>query len=196
MKHSRFDDFQAIATGTLLIALAVDLFRHGGLLTGGTPGLTFLVHYASGWSFGLLYFVLNLPFYVFAYRVLGAGFTLKTFAAVALLSAYAELLPLVLRFDWVQPVFAAVLGGLLAGSGLLMLIRHRASLGGLGVLAIWLQDRKGWPVGKVQMACDVAILGGALFIVPPTAVLVSVIGALSLNFVLAVNHKPGRYDGY
>lgn len=194
--HSILDDAQALLTGTLLFSLGIVLFGKAGLLMGGTAGVTFLLHYATDLPFGWLYFLINLPCYVFAQRALGWTFTIKTFAAVSLLSVYSEALPRLISIEWIEPVFAAVLGGVLAGAGLLMLIRHKASLGGLGVLAIWLQDRKGWRAGKVQMAADCVIVGAAVFVVEPWGVLVSALGAVMLNFVLAVNHKPGRYDGY
>ena len=47
-RHTLFEDAQALLTGTLFISLAVMLFNHAGLLTGGTAGLAFLLHYASG----------------------------------------------------------------------------------------------------------------------------------------------------
>ena len=73
---------------TLFVALGVNMYAHAGLLTGGTAGLAFLVHYATGWRFGVVFFVINLPFVWFAIRTMGWRFTLKTFVAVALLSVF------------------------------------------------------------------------------------------------------------
>ncbi|WP_334157737.1 YitT family protein [Oryzomicrobium sp.] len=195
VRHTLAEDIQALLVGPLFVALSVVFFRHAGLLTGGTAGLAFLAHYASDWSFGVLFFVINLPFYFFAVRTLGWVFTVKTFAAVALLSLYSELLPHLIHFDRLDPLFAGIMGGFLTGIGLLILVRHKASLGGLGVLAIYLQETRGWRAGKVQMAADLAIVGAALLIRPVGLVGISVIGAMALNLVIAVNHKPGRYVG-
>lgn len=195
VRHTLAEDIQALLVGPLFVALSVVFFRHAGLLTGGTAGLAFLAHYASDWSFGVLFFVINLPFYFFAVRTLGWVFTIKTFAAVALLSLYSELLPHLIHFDRLDPLFAGIMGGFLTGIGLLILVRHKASLGGLGVLAIYLQETRGWRAGKVQMAADLAIVGAALLIRPVGLVGISVIGAMALNLVIAVNHKPGRYVG-
>ena len=193
--HSLFEDIQALVSGTLLFAFAIVLFRHADLLTGGTTELAFLGHYASDVSFGLLYFLINIPFYIFGLLALGRAFTLKTFAAVALLSLYSEVLPRWIHIESIHPVFAAVIGGLLAGAGLLMLVRHRASLGGLGVMAIYLQKKRGWSAGTLQMIADGFIVCAALAIVEPTRVALSILGALVLNMVLAINHRPGRYFG-
>jgi uncharacterized membrane-anchored protein YitT (DUF2179 family) len=191
--HRPHEDVQALVTGTLFVALGVVMFGQAGLLTGGTAGIAFLLHYRTGVNFGLAFFLVNLPFYLFAWRRMGAEFTLKTFAAVALLSLFAVLLPHGLAFEYLSPVLSAVLGGLLCGAGMLMLFRHHASLGGMNVLVLYLQDRLGWRAGKVQMAIDCLILLGALWVADWQRVALSVLGAVVLNMTLAINHRPGRY---
>ena len=193
--HTFFEDAQALVTATLFIALGIGMYGHAGLLTGGTAGIAFLVHYATGWRFGPVFFAINLPFAWFAVRTLGWRFTIKSFIAVALLSLLTEVLPLAVRFDWLQPVYASIMGGFLIGVGLLMLFRHQASLGGVNVLVLWLQQRFGWRAGAVQMGIDCTIVVAALAIVDATSVAISVIGAVALNLVVTINHKPGRYLG-
>lgn len=179
----------------MFVAFAIMLFQHAGLLTGGTVGLAFLLHYHQQWPMAWVLFLVNLPFYLFAWRAMGAVFTLKTFLCVGLLSLYTALLPEVIVLQAVDRLFAAVMGGFLVGVGLLMIIRHKASLGGLGVLALYLQNTRGWPAGKVQMAADLLILLAGLYIRDPLTVALSIVGAFALNLVLAANHKAGRYLG-
>jgi uncharacterized membrane-anchored protein YitT (DUF2179 family) len=193
--HTLAEDIQALLVAPLLVGFAVLLFRQAGLLTGGTVGLAFLIHYAGGWPMGIVLFAINLPFYVFAVRAMGWEFTAKTFVAVSLLAIYTEVLPGLISIQSIDPLFAAVMAGFLTGVGLLILIRHKASLGGLGVMAIYLQNTRGWPAGKVQMAADVLIVGAALLVRDPLSVGLSIVGALALNLVIAVNHKTGRYVG-
>lgn len=194
-RHSLFEDAQALLVAPLFFAFAVLLFRQAGLLTGGTVGLAFLAHYFWGWPIGPALFALNLPFYALALRAMGRAFTLKTFIAVSLLALYAELLPGFVSLQHLDRGFAAIMGGFLAGVSLLMLIRHRSSLGGLGILVIHLQNTRGWRAGQLQMAADCLILGAALFVRDPLSVGLSIVGALALNLVIAVNHKAGRYIG-
>lgn len=193
VRHRPYEDLQALATGTLFVALGVVMFNQAGLLTGGTVGLALLAHYATGIDFGPVYFLVNLPFYALAWMRMGAAFTLKTFAAVGLLSLMAYLLPLGLAFSHLSPVLAAVLGGLLCGTGMLILFRHRASLGGLNTLVLYLQERLGWRAGKVQMLLDGLIVLAALFVADLPRVALSILGAVVLNLTLAINHRPGRY---
>jgi uncharacterized membrane-anchored protein YitT (DUF2179 family) len=195
-RHTLLEDAMALLTGTLFVALGLMLFRHAGLLTGGTAGIALLVHYVGGLPFGVAFFVLNLPFYLLAWRRMGRRFTLKTLVCVSLLAVLAETLPALVDIARVEPAFAAVGGGLVMGAGFLILFRHRASLGGLNVMVLWLQDRYGWSAGKVQAAVDAAIVLAALPWVTTQQVLLSVVGALALNLALAMNHKPGRYTAF
>lgn len=192
-RHKLHEDAQALLTGTLFVALGVVLFGHVGLLTGGTAGLAFLVHYATGWSFSAVFFLINLPFYALAWRRMGARFTVKTFVAVGLLSLLAHLVPGWIQIGALAPGFAAVAGGLLMGAGMLMLFRHRASLGGFNVLVLYLQERFGWRAGHLQMALDCAIVLAAFSVRAPPQIAWSVLGAVVLNMTLAINHRPGRY---
>ena len=193
LRHSRTEDGFALLSATLLIALGVALYAQAHLVSGGMAGLAFLLHYATDLGFGPIFFALNLPFYWLAWRRMGRAFTLKTLLAVALLSALTEATPRLLQFQALQPLYAAVLGGLVMGVGFLMLFRHRASLGGVGILAFYLQERYHWRAGHVQMAVDCVIVGLALWSVPLPQVALSIAGAVVLNLILAMNHRSGRY---
>lgn len=192
-RHTPLEDLQALLIGTLLVSLGVAMFKHAGLLSGGTAGIGFLLHYVQGWPFGATFFVINLPFYVVAWRFLGAAFTVRTMLAVTLVSALSDWLPAEIAFARLEPWFAAVLGGVLMGNGFLILFRHRMSLGGLGIVALALQQHRGWRAGHVQMAIDALVVCAAAVTVTWDRWLSSVLAIVVLNLVIATNHRPGRY---
>jgi len=195
VRHPLWEDGLALLTGTALVALGIAFYSHAGLLTGGTVGLAFLLKYLAGWSFGPVFFLLNLPFYALAIWRMGWQFTLRTVCAVGLVSLFAELTPQWVRFAELNVVYAAVFGGFAIGIGLLILFRHRASLGGVNILALFLQERFGLRAGTFQMGIDALIVMAAVFVVPVDKVLLSVLGAVALNLVLAINHRADRYMG-
>jgi uncharacterized membrane-anchored protein YitT (DUF2179 family) len=192
-RHSLIEDIQGITAGSMLAALGVTLLSSAHLLIGGTAGLGFLLRYSSGLSFGVVFFLINLPFYWIAYRRLGLAFTLKTFSAVALTSLLTEVLPGLIHIDGIHPLVAALFGGLLIGTGMLALFRHRASLGGFGILALYLQDRFGWRAGFVQLGLDGLVLALSFFVATPMVIILSILAALTLNLTLAINHRTDRY---
>lgn len=193
LRHRPYEDIQALLTGTLFVSMGVVMFGHTGLLTGGTAGVAFLVHYATGWNFGLVFFVINLPFYGLALKRMGKRFTAKTFASVGLMAVFSNLVPQLVRFDALNPLFTAVFGGLLMGTGMLILFRHRASLGGFNVLVLYLQERYGWRAGRLQMGLDCGIVLGAFALTDWRHIALSILGAVVLNQTLATNHRAGRY---
>jgi len=195
VRHTAYEDVLAMIIGTLLVSFGVHLYSNAGLLTGSTAGMAFLLHYVTGLPFGPIFFCINLPFYYFAFRRMGLRFTAKTFCAVALVSGLSMLHPQLIHIDHLQLFYAAILGGLLMGTGFVVLFRHGASLGGVNVVALYLQDRHGIRAGKFQMGVDVLIVLAALFVVTPIVLLASICGAVAVNLVIMLNHRPGRYMG-
>jgi len=195
LSHSWLDDGHALVAGSLFVALGMTMFAHAGLLTGGVAGVAFLVSYATGWSLALCFFVFSLPFFWLSWQRLGVAFTLKSLCAVTLVSLCTALAPQVVRFELLNPWVASVLGGFLIGFGLLALLRHQASVGGVNIVAQWLQQSRGVRAGHVQMGVDVLVVLAALAVVPPQRVLQSVVGAVAIGAILTLNHRPGRYLG-
>lgn len=195
-RHTLFDDLQGILTGTLVLSIGLAYLKSAELLTGGTAGVAFLVHYTTGWNFGLTLFIINIPFYILGVIRRGWLFTFKTLVSVSLVGLFTELTPAVLLIEFIDPVFAAIGGGLLIGTGMLIVFRHNASLGGFNILALVLQDRYGISAGKTLMLCDSLVVAAGLFLMPLWLLIISILGAVLISFVISVNHKPGRYNGF
>lgn len=195
-RHSLVEDIQGIFSGSLVAALGLFCLSSAGLLTGSTAGVAFLLHYAIGVNFGLAFFVVNLPFFYLSLKQLGLAFTIKTFIAIALTSLLTNLQPRLFEVAHINPFWSALLGGVLLGFGLLALYRHRASLGGVGILGIYLQERFGIRAGLVQLAVDLCVLAVAFAVTSPFVVICSVLGAIALNLFLAINHRSDRYIAF
>ncbi|WP_279025075.1 YitT family protein [Gibbsiella quercinecans] len=193
LSHSWLEDVLAIVIGTLMVSFGIILLRQVGALTGGTAGMAFLISYLTPLSFGMVFFLLNLPFYWLAIRRMGWAFTVKTFCSVALVSIFSDLHPYFIHFDRLQPFYATVFGSVIMGLGFIVLFRHKASLGGVNILALYLQDKYGLRAGKLQMGVDVVIVLASLFVVSIPMLIASILGALVLNLIIAMNHRPGRY---
>ncbi|MEM8572721.1 MAG: YitT family protein [Pseudomonadota bacterium] len=192
-RHSFAEDAQGLVAGTIMVVLGLGLLQHLGLVTGQAAGLALLISNWTGIGFGPVFFTLNLPFYWLAIRRMGWPFTIKTFTAIALISGLSAMQPQLLQFGSVNPLAGAVVAGVVQGAGLLAIFRHRASLGGVGILGLYLQDRFGFRAGWTQMIVDGVIFVLALFTLPLWSVIYSLIGAVFLNLVIAINHRRDRY---
>ncbi len=191
--HSLLDDIQGISLGVFLAGIALHLLTTVGLITGQTAGIAVIISYLSGYSFGLVFFLVNIPFYVLAWKRLGKMFTIKSLISVTLLSILTTIIPLGMVFTYIDPLLGALTCGALTGVALLVLFRHNGSLGGLGVVALLIQDTSGFKAGWVQLIFDMCLFGFAFFIFDTAIVVYSLIGAVVLNLIIAFNHRRDRY---
>lgn len=192
-RYTLLEDAQGLFVSTVMCGLGIHLLRTAGLVTGGTAGLALLLAYATGFSFGVVFFTVNLPFYLLAWLRRGPVFTLKSFGTVTAVSALAEAMPPYVSITHLSPAVAAILFGVVAGVGLLGLFRHGASLGGVSIVALIVQDRWGIRAGWVQLGYDAVLFLVALWVMPLHLVLWSLLGAAVLNFVIAMNHRRDWY---
>lgn len=194
-RHKIYEDVLALVLGTLFVSFGMLIYAKTMLTVGGLAGLALLLSYITPLGFGLIFFVINLPFYILAVKRMGWPFTLRTFLAVGLVSIFSRLTGLWVNFAHLDPIYATIMGGGLMGTGLLMLFRHRTGLGGINILALYLQERFGLRAGYFQLGVDLAIMAGAAFVLPWDLLALSVLGAVIVNLIIAINHRPGRYAG-
>lgn len=192
-RYTTFEDFQGILIASTEAALGIHLLRAAGLVTGGTAGTALVLSYAFGWNFSLTFFLMNIPFYGFAYMARGLTFCFKSLATVTLVSLMAEALKPLFQIAHIHPGVAAVLFGVSAGVGLLGLFRHSGSLGGVSIIALILQDRFGFKAGWTQLIHDLILFAIALWLLPADRVAWSLLGAVILNAIIAFNHRRDWY---
>lgn len=195
LAHTPLEDAQALLLGTLLCALGVQFLTAAGLVTGQTAGLGVLLSYTTGLSFAVWFFILNLPFYVLGWVRMGPRFVAKTVVAVTMVSVLTALLPHALSFEQLDPWVASVLSGAVIGMGLIVIFRHGASLGGVGILALWMQESFGIRAGWVQLGFDALLFLVAFVLLDARLVAASLLGAVIVNLIIAVNHRRDRYIG-
>lgn len=195
-RHSLLEDVHALLIGSSFAAFGLVMLKAAGLVTGGVAGVALILAYSTGWSVGPLFVLINLPFFLLAQRRMGWMFTIKSLIAMLALAALSHLMPDWLRLQGIQPIFAAIFGGTLIGMGVLSLARHRSSVGGIGILALYLQQSRGWSAGLVQMLIDVMIVAASLVVIGFERSAFSAISAIALNVVMLAYHRPGRYAGH
>ncbi len=195
MRHGLHEDALALILGSLMVALGMTIYAQAVLVVGGVAGVALLLQYTIGINFWIGFSLINLPFYLLGWRRLGAAFILRTFVAVSLVSLFSRFTAEWVEFARLNATYAAIMAGTLCGIGMLMLFRHRSSLGGNNILAIFLQENFGLRAGYFQLTVDLAILSASFLVLAPGKVFLSVLSATILNLILALNHRPGRYLG-
>ncbi|EJO1639689.1 YitT family protein [Salmonella enterica] len=192
--HTASDDLYGLFTGVTLAAMGIAMLGAGGLITGGAAGMALLLSYLVPWTPAQLVPLINLPFIAFGFFAMGRAFAGKTLAVslclgLAVHACAAMLLP------HVSPVSAAVYGSTLLGIGILFFARHNASIGGTGIVTLWIQRRFKINAGLAQCAFDAVLFVVAAFSQPWDKLAISFVGVVLMNGCLMAWHKPGRYRG-
>ncbi|WP_068609791.1 YitT family protein [Paenibacillus swuensis] len=177
-----------ILCGCLLTAAGLIMLKHAFVLTGGTAGLALNVSYMTGGSFPLLFFLINIPFYVFAFLRMGASFTWSTLISISLLSVAAAADRYLPQFP-LSPLLGAVMGGGLIGVGVTVLFLNRSSLGGANILALYLHDRYGINPGVPIFIFDFFVVLTGVYTVGLKLALYSILSVAVTSMVVGACKK-------
>ena len=194
--HSVAEDAYALVIGCVLLVLGLIFLKAAGLVTGGVAGIALLLSYLVPLPAGVLFTLINIPFFVFAHKVMGGRFAVKSMLVNAGIASFSALSRVSISVVDVHPAFAALVGGTVIGLGILVLARHQAGVGGTGVITLWLQRTRGWNAGRTQIGLDVLILAAAIPVVSGKQLAWSVLSAVAISLILIAWHRPGRYIGH
>lgn len=154
--------FMFVGAGFVSVGLEIFLVPNQ-IIDGGIVGISIIASHLSQWPLGIFLFVLNLPFLLLGYKQIGKTFALSTLFSVAIMSIGTTLLHPVPPLT-IDPLLAAVFGGVILGVGVGMVIRFGGSLDGTEIVAILFTKRLPFSVGEIVMFFNFFILGSAGFI--------------------------------
>ena len=135
-------------------------YAPNGIAFGGLTGVAQIIHAALPWApIGVLVILLNVPLFLLGWRFLGWRLLVSSLFAMAVSSAFIDALDAVYRFPPMDPILAAIFGGLLIGLALGFIFQQGATTGGTDLLARLLKLPLPWlPMGKLLMAVDLAVI--------------------------------------
>lgn len=180
-----------IISGNLIYACGVNLMINPlHLYSGGFTGISqlirlFLLEFLhlpeiAGIDYmGVIYFLLNVPLFFMAYRVMGRKFCITTLISIAMASACLAVIPVPAVPIVEDRILASVVGGLGSGVGAGLVLRAGSSQGGQDVIGVCLaKTHPNFKVGTIGILISVCIYSICLFIYDIPTVLYSIIFAV------------------
>jgi uncharacterized membrane-anchored protein YitT (DUF2179 family) len=150
--------------GASLMAVGLEIFLvPNHIIDGGIVGISIIASHLTGWNLGLFLLILNLPFLILGYKQIGKTFALSTLFSVIVMSIGTNLLHPVNPLT-IDPLLAAVFGGIIVGVGVGLVIRSGGSLDGTEIVAILFTKKLPMSVGEIVMFFNFFILGSAGFV--------------------------------
>ena len=154
-------DYAWITLGAALYSLSFDWFYVPNQI--GFGGLTalgmILNHLSPAIPIGAVVLVLNIPIFILGWKFLGGHTLVSSLFAMAATSVLVDLIAAAYTFPPMDPMLAAVFGGVMLGVSLGMIFSRGATTGGTDLIARLLKLPFAWlPVGKLLMAVDLSML--------------------------------------
>lgn len=156
-----------ILIGSAAFALGFDLFLlPNGLNSGGVSGLAMVLIRIIGFgSVGVVTALMNLPLFLIGGVKIGKKFFIGSLIGLVSSSLFMDLFTTLPAVS-VEPLLAALYGGVLCGLGLGMIYVIGASTGGSDIVVRLIKLRcQNVPIGAINMVFDasVAVLTGLVF---------------------------------
>ena len=148
------------------------------------PGIDYL---------GIIYYIINMPLFVLAYKALGKEFCITTIISIGIASLCMSLVPVS-----PEPVFddyltACLVGGLVTGTGAGLVLKGGTSGGGQDIIGVALsKTHPNFSVGKISIAINTVIYGVCFFLFDIEIVVYSMIFAVVNALALDYQHTQNR----
>ncbi len=152
--------------GLLLTAIGWTAFLIPAKITGGgITGVSTLIFYASGFPLGVSYLIINAVLIVFAVKILGRSFGVKTIFSVVVLSVLFSLLQQFITKPIINDDFlSTVLGGILGGAGVGIVFSQGGSTGGTDIIAMIINKYRDISPGRIILYLDVFIIASSYLV--------------------------------
>ena len=155
-------------------------------IDGGATGISLLVSALTSVPLYQLVLLINIPFVILGYKVIGKTFAIKT--ALAILGLALVLATVHFPNITKDNLLVAVFGGFFLGAGIGLSVRGGAVIDGTEVLAIFLSRKLGATIGDIIIIINVFIFSAAAYFLSVETALYSMITYLAasktLDFVI------------
>lgn len=178
-----FRDLFFLIIGVFSAAFGLESFLlPNRFIDGGVTGISLLITETSNLPLYALIILVNIPFLILGYRVIGRVFTIKATLAILALALTLALI----EFPEItqDKLLVAVFGGFFLGAGIGLSIRGGGVLDGTEVLAIFLSKRIGSKIGDVIIIINILIFLAAAYMLSIEAALYSMLTYLAASKTL------------
>lgn len=198
LKSLRYSNFIFLTLAGVVNAVGVTLMlAPAGMYDGGFSGTSILLSQLTPLSMSLYLIILNVPFFLFGLKKLGAPFIVYSLYTVAVYSVFSYLFQSVLPIDFSNgsPIagndllLCSVFGGIISGIGSGTTIRFGGAIDGVEVTAVVFAKKIGMTVGSFVMSYNVIlyIVAGIVtkgWVAPLYSIVAYTVGLKAVDFII------------
>lgn len=138
---------------------------------------------------GIIYWIVNMPLFILAYKALGREFTVTTAISIGIASLCMSLVPVIREPIFDDYLTACLVGGIVSGTGAGLVLKGGTSGGGQDIIGVALsKTHPNFSVGKISIAINAVIYGVCFFLFDIQIVIYSMIFAVINGIALDYQH--------
>ena len=132
---------------------------------GGVTGIGAVIYYICGFPLGFTVLAVNAVLVLLGMRLLGLSFAVKSLFGIASISLLLIFLPQVIPPSIVEDRFmSALIGGVMAGTGIGIAISNGGNSGGTDIIALIVTKYRNISPGRIILYVDILIIASSYFI--------------------------------
>ncbi|HHW94381.1 MAG TPA: YitT family protein [Mogibacterium sp.] len=168
------------SSGFTGIAMLLRMFFTDILKVPVIPGVDYL---------GIIYYTINIPLFILAYKALGKEFTVTTMLSIALTSIAMVFIPVPAKPLFDDLLTGCLVGGIVSGTAAGIVLKGGTSGGGQDIIGVAMsKTHPNFSVGRITIAINSVIYGICFFLFDIQIVVYSMIFAVANAIALDYQH--------
>jgi uncharacterized membrane-anchored protein YitT (DUF2179 family) len=158
--RQKIRQYLIVGIGCTISAIGINAFYAANqLFSGGISGIAMFSYFLYGWPIGLVAFILNIPLFLAAYKLLSLEYTVGAVYGMAIFSIVIDSTSFLAQYKVIDDTFlAAIYGGIVAGIGAGTVFRVNGSMGGLDIVAAIMKKYYNYNMGMVGFSINIFIM--------------------------------------
>lgn len=181
--------------GAVIFAFGINFFVvPSNIYNGGVLGISqlltaFVTHFVPQLLFpkftSVVYYLLNVPLLILAFRSFGRMFFVRNVACVTIETVAMMIIPVPDRMLVDSVLTSTIIGGLITGLGAGLIFRSGAAAGGTDIIGMYLTKKKGnFSVGKLAIGVNAVIYAICAATMNLSVAIYSIIYSVAMNITI------------
>jgi len=186
MKKNLIRDLIYIILGNIILCFAVAYFIvPSNILTGGVAGIAIIIKYFVKLDTTTIINILVIGLFILGFLALGKKFAMTTILSTIIYPVFLTLFTNYLDIPQIEPLYASIYGGIIAGVGVGLVMRTGSSTGGMDIPPLVIHKYTDIPISKLVFVTDFITVTCGLFIYGLEAVLIGLFSVAATSYAIS-----------
>ena len=129
------------------------------LLSGGISGIALIIDYLFNINAGLLILIMNVPIFIMGYRFVDREFIFLSMIGMLSFSFSIQFFSFLRNYIYIEDIMlSCIYGGILNGIGMGIVLRNRASQGGIDIISVIVKKYFSLNIGSTSFMINLLIV--------------------------------------